>query len=172
MNSLAAALSNRHRLRQALAMTIVVSAGLLWRSPWLGLPELPRKYGGDALWALLVFFGFGFLLPRRPTRAIALLAMTFSGLIEFSQLYHAPWIDSIRATRLGALVLGSVFNWPDFSAYGLGIATGVLCEWLLAKRSWPDQPLASTHRDSIPDHQDRSAGRVTEHQAPPSDCES
>ena len=133
MNCLAAASSKRHRLRQALAMAIVVSAGLLWRSPWLDLPEVPRKYGGDALWALLVFLGFGFLLPRWPTRTIALLAMTLSGLIECSQLYHAPWIDAIRATRLGALVLGSVFNGPDFGAYALGIAAGVLWEWSFSK---------------------------------------
>ena len=133
MNSRAGSSPNRSRLGQTLAMVIVVSLGLLWRSPWLELPEVPRKYGGDALWALLVFLGFGFLFPRWPTRIIALLAMTFSSLIEFSQLYHAPWIDSIRATRLGALVLGSVFNGPDFGAYALGIALGVLCEWLFSK---------------------------------------
>jgi hypothetical protein len=32
--------------------------------------------------------------------------------VEFSQLYHAPWIDTIRAARIGALVLGSTFNAP------------------------------------------------------------
>ena len=133
MNSRAGSSPNRNRLGQALAMVIVVSLGLLWRSPWLELPEVPRKYGGDALWALLVFLGFGFLFPRWPTRIIALLAMTFSSLIEFSQLYHAPWVDSIRVTRLGALVLGSVFNGPDFGAYALGIALGVLCELLLSR---------------------------------------
>lgn len=131
----AAALPKRNRLGHALTMALVVGLGLLWRSPWLELAEVPQKYGGDALWALLVFLGFGFLFPRWPTRTIALLAMTFSTLIEFSQLYHAPWIDSIRETRLGALVLGSVFNWPDFGAYAIGIALGVLCEWLFSK--WP-----------------------------------
>ena len=145
MNSHAAALPKRNRLSHALAMAIVASLGLLWRSPWLELPEIPRKYGGDALWALLVFLGFGFLLPRLPTRIIALLAMAFSALIEFAQLYHAPWIDSIRETRLGALILGSVFNWPDLGAYAMGIMLGVLCEWLFSRRtssrgnpaSWP-----------------------------------
>lgn len=137
MNSYAAALPKRKRLGHALAMATVTFSGLLWRSPWLGLPEAPRKYGGDALWALLVFLGFGFLFPRWPTRIVALLAMTFSVLIESSQLYHAPWIDAIRETRLGALVLGSVFNWPDFGAYAIGIALGVPCEWLFSKRPSP-----------------------------------
>ena len=125
----------RNRLGYALAMALVVFMGLLWRSNWLALPELPRKYGGDALWAMLVFLGFGYLFPRWPTRIIALLAMVFSTLIEFSQLYHAPWIDSIRQMRLGALVLGSVFNWPDLAAYAMGIALGFLGEWLISNRS-------------------------------------
>ena len=72
----------------------------------------------------VIVLGFGFLFPRLPTRIIALFAMTFATLIEFSQLYHAPWIDSVRETRLGALVLGSVFNWPDFAACAIWIALG------------------------------------------------
>ena len=129
------AAAKRNCFGHVLAMALVVASGLLWRSSWLALPELPRKYGGDALWALLVFLGFGFLFPRLPSRVLALLAMAFSTFIEFSQLYHAPWIDVIRQTRLGALVLGSVFNWPDFPAYALGIALGVLGESLISNRS-------------------------------------
>ena len=53
-----------------------------------------------------------------------------SFLVETSQLYHSPWIDSIRSTRLGALVLGSVFNWPDFPAYVVGVLIGVALEFL------------------------------------------
>ena len=89
------------------------------------------KYGGDALWALMVFVGFGFLLPRASTLVVALLALTFSWGVEFSQLYHAPWIDAVRATLPGKLVLGNTFNWPDLLAYALGIALGVLVEWRL-----------------------------------------
>lgn len=129
------AAAKRNRFGHFLAMALVVAVGLLWRSAWLALPELPRKYGGDALWALVVFLGFGFLFPRLPSRVLALLAMAFSTVIEFSQLYHAPWIDSIRQTRLGALVLGSVFNWPDFAAYAVGITLGALGEGLLSNRS-------------------------------------
>ena len=130
-----APVSKRNRLGYALAMALVVCSGLLWRSSWLNLPDFPRKYGGDALWALLVFVGFGFLLPRSASRVIALLAMSFSACIEFSQLCHAPWIDLARETRLGALVLGSVFNWPDLVAYAVGIGIGVAGEWLISSRA-------------------------------------
>ena len=43
------------------------------------------------------------------TRTVAFLAMAFSIAIELSQLYHAPWIDSIRQTTLGGLILGLAF---------------------------------------------------------------
>ena len=56
-------------------------------------------------------------------RAAISLALAF--LVEISQLYHAPWIDSIRQTTLGGLVLGFGFLWTDFVCYSVGIATGV-----------------------------------------------
>jgi hypothetical protein len=109
----------------------VVACGLLWRASFMPLPPVVTKYGGDALWALMVFVGFGFLLPRASTLVVALLALTFSWGVEFSQLYHAPWIDAIRATLPGRLVLGSTFNWPDLPAYALGVGVGVWAEWRL-----------------------------------------
>jgi hypothetical protein len=111
-----------------LALAVMVT-GLLWRSGLLSLPPWLPNNGGDALWALMVFLGFGFLLPRASTLSIALLALTFSWGVEFSQLYHAPWIDAVRATIPGKLVLGNTFNWPDLPAYAVGIAVGASAEW-------------------------------------------
>jgi hypothetical protein len=115
---------SRSRVLYAVLALAVVAAGLLWRSGLIPLPQWLSNNGGDALWALMVFLGFGFLMPRKTTGMIALLALAFSWGVEFSQLYHAPWIDSIRATLPGRLVLGSTFNWPDLIAYAVGIALG------------------------------------------------
>jgi hypothetical protein len=86
------------------------------------------------IWALMVFVGFGFLFPRASTLLVALLALTFAWGVEFSQLYTAPWIDAIRATIPGKLVLGNTFKWGDLLAYTVGIALGAWAEWRL-KRS-------------------------------------
>jgi len=94
------------------------------------LPAFYLKYGGDALWALLIFVGFGFLFTRTATWQVALMAAGFCCAVEFTQLYHAPWIDSARSTRLGALVLGASFNGPDLIAYGVGIMLGCLAEFI------------------------------------------
>jgi len=113
----------------------VIAIGLLWRSGMIPLPQWLSNNGGDALWALMVFVGFGFLLPRSSTLMIALLALTFSWVVEFSQLYHAPWIDAVRATLPGRLMLGNTFYWPDLPAYTLGIGLGAWMEWRLRRRT-------------------------------------
>jgi hypothetical protein len=123
--------SARNRMRYALLAIAVVAAGLLWRSGLIPLPQSLSNNGGDALWALMVFVGFGFLFPRASTLAVALLALSFAWGVEFSQLYHTPWIDAIRATLPGKLVLGNTFNWPDLPAYAVGIVIGALAEWRL-----------------------------------------
>jgi len=122
---------SRNRVLYAGLALAVVACGLLWRSGFIPLPQWLSNNGGDALWALMVFIGFGFLLPRASTLMVALLALTFAWGIEFSQLYHAPWIDAVRATIPGRLVLGTTFNWPDLPAYAVGIALGALAEWRL-----------------------------------------
>jgi hypothetical protein len=63
----------------------------------------------------------------------ALAALVFSFAIETSQLYHAPWIDAVRATRLGSLVLGSGFVWSDFACYAAGICFGAATEVVAAR---------------------------------------
>jgi hypothetical protein len=112
---------------------MVIALGLLWRSEVISLSPFSSKYGGDALWALMVFFGMGFLFPRIPTLFSFLLALGFSWAVEFSQIYHAPWIDAIRVTLPGRLILGSTFAWPDLVAYLGGTALGACGEFIWRK---------------------------------------
>ncbi|HSI09236.1 MAG TPA: DUF2809 domain-containing protein [Rariglobus sp.] len=123
----------RSRPLYAATGAVVIATGFLWRSQLLPLPVSVAKYGGDAWWALLVFIGFGFFLNTASTLRIAVLAACFAGGVEFFQLYHAAWIDAVRATRAGHLVLGSTFNAPDFLAYAAGIVLGALTENLLVR---------------------------------------
>jgi hypothetical protein len=88
------------------------------------------EYLGDTLWALLVFWLLGFVFIRKPSIQLAVVALLFSYLIEISQLYHASWIDSIRNTTLGSLVLGHGFLWSDILCYTIGISAGYLFEIL------------------------------------------
>jgi hypothetical protein len=82
--------------------------------------EWMKLYLGDVLWAGMIYWGFQFLLANEPKQT-AIYAILFCFLIEFSQLYHAPWIDEIRHTRLGGLVLGFGFLWSDLVCYLVGV---------------------------------------------------
>ncbi|EJV72416.1 ribosomal maturation YjgA family protein [Bacillus cereus] len=126
--------TKRNRLLYALFTIVVVILGLSSRKFAFVLPDLLNDYLGDALWALMIFTGFGFLFPKIETRKLAFISLIFCYGIEMSQLYHAEWIDSIRATTLGGLVLGYGFLWSDLVAYTIGVGVGMLGEFMLRKK--------------------------------------
>ncbi|MBJ8005219.1 DUF2809 domain-containing protein [Bacillus cereus] len=126
--------TKRNRLLYALFTIVVVIVGLSSRKFAFVLPDLLNDYLGDALWALMIFTGFGFLFPKIETRKLAFISLIFCYGIEISQLYHAEWIDSIRATTLGGLVLGYGFLWSDLVAYTIGVGVGMLGEFMLRKK--------------------------------------
>jgi Protein of unknown function (DUF2809) len=115
------------RLSFALAVVITIALGLASRRWAAALPDFVGAYVGDGLWAAMVYFGLGALAPGALWTRRAALALALCFAIEFSQLYHAPWIDQVRATRVGALVLGFGFLWTDLVAYtlGVGVAAGL-----------------------------------------------
>ena len=125
----------RSRPLYAVLTVMVIAAGLLWRSRFTPLPPFLTKYGGDALWALMVFVGLGLVFNKASTLRLALGALCFSWGVEFSQLYHAPWIDMVRSTLPGRLILGSTFNWPDLPAYALGVTMGAVAEFYFHRRT-------------------------------------
>ncbi len=127
MNSLTTPV-RRSRLAYGATVALVIGLGLLWRSDLIPLPRFLAKYGGDALWALAVFTGLGFVIHRSATVWIALGAVSVAWSVEFLQLYQAPWIDAVRSTTLGRLALGTSFNSPDLIAYVVGIALGAFAE--------------------------------------------
>ncbi|HDR7896107.1 DUF2809 domain-containing protein [Bacillus pacificus] len=124
----------RNRLLYATFTILVIILGLSSRKFAFALPALLNNYLGDALWALMIFIGFGFLFPKIEMKKLALISLMFCYGIEVSQLYHAEWIDSIRATTLGGLVLGYGFLWSDLVAYTIGVGIGFLFELILWKK--------------------------------------
>lgn len=118
----------RSRVWLAFSIVAVIALGLASRKYPTLFPALLGKYPGDALWALMVFLGWAFCMPRASTRNIAALAFATSCMVEFLQLYQAAWLNAIRSTTLGHLVLGSTFTWFDIAAYAVGILLGVVID--------------------------------------------
>jgi hypothetical protein len=90
---------------------------------------------GDVLWATMVYFIVRFLFIKATIRHVVIGALLFCYGIEFSQLYKAPWIDNIRHTLFGRLVLGDTFLWGDLLSYTIGVGVAVLVEKLIWHKS-------------------------------------
>ncbi|MBU1106487.1 MAG: DUF2809 domain-containing protein [Candidatus Riflebacteria bacterium] len=129
---------NRNRLISVTAMIVAIALGLASRKFPGMFPKALGKYPGDALWSLMVFFCYCICFPRATTFKIAVLALVTSYIVEFSQLYQAPWLNSIRATTFGHLVLGSAFHRLDLLAYAVGVSIGAAFDriWLAF---WPSR---------------------------------
>lgn len=122
----------RNRLLYLILTIIVMVLGLLSRKI-SGLPKIIELYSGDILWALMVFLLFAFLFNKKSTIFIISWAIICSYSIEISQLYHAPWIDAIRNTVLGGLILGFGFLWSDLVCYTIGIIIGIIIDIMINK---------------------------------------
>ncbi len=72
------------------------------------------------------------------SKKVALISILTCFLIEFSQLYQAEWINEIRKTRLGGLILGFGFLWSDLVSYAVGGMMGLGLEYVLEKSGRTD----------------------------------
>jgi hypothetical protein len=113
---------------------LTIGAGLTSRQYPAIFPEFIARYAGDTLWAAMMFWILALVWRRASTRGLAWSALAVAYAVEFSQLYHAPWIDSIRATRIGALALGSGFLWSDLVCYAVGAGFGAALDLLIVSR--------------------------------------
>jgi hypothetical protein len=104
-----------------IAVLITIILGLASRKFSDLLPVFLAENAGDMLWAMMVYFGFRFLLVRKTLLTAITLSLFFSYLIEFSQLYQADWINQLRGTVLGALILGKGYLTVDLIRYAAGI---------------------------------------------------
>jgi hypothetical protein len=112
------------------------------------LPAFVAQYAGDMLWALMVFLGFSIITPAHSTSRRAIWALGTSYVVEVSQLYHAAWIDAVRHTTLGGLVLGFGFLWSDLVCYTVGVGAGAAVEFLLLRSTVPPVPTAERNTTS------------------------
>jgi hypothetical protein len=126
--------ARRSRITCAALTGATVALGLTSRRSGAVLPDAVRLYVGDALWAAAVYFAAATIWPRARTIQLVIGTLVFSFVIELSQLYHAPWIDDVRRTRVGALVLGFGFLWSDLVCYLVGVAAAALADALVSGR--------------------------------------
>lgn len=114
-----------------IAIIISILLGLSSRKYSHSLLLFVAQNAGDVMWAIMVYFGFRFLLVRKSLVTAIWLSFSFSFGIEFSQLYQAEWINQIRGTLLGALILGKGFLTVDLIRYAAGIMVAIILDKMM-----------------------------------------
>ena len=118
------------RIRYFAFIVVTIVIGLLSRH-FKGIP----LFIGDILWALMVYLIVRFLFITHTVKWVTIASLLFCYTIEFSQLYKAPWINNLRHTLFGRLVLGETFLWGDMISYTVGVTMGILIDSFILKPS-------------------------------------
>jgi len=117
----------------ALALaTIAVGLIVHWHGNALG--PMWRDVTGDAVWAAMIVWWVGALVPSASLGRRAFVALAICIAVEASQLFHTPALDALRSTTAGHLVLGSGFDPRDLIAYTLGVLAAVGLERAVRRR--------------------------------------
>ena len=108
-----------NRLNYFITILLVLILGILSRKI-TGIP----LFIGDVLYAVLIYFGFRFLIMDSKKSTSLLLSLLFCFDIEILQLVQIDWLLAIRKTTLGHYILGQGFLWLDLLCYVMGSFTG------------------------------------------------
>ncbi|WP_236841439.1 DUF2809 domain-containing protein [Brevibacillus formosus] len=122
----------RARVAYIVAVFVVMALGLGSRAFADVLPVFVAEHFGDALWASMIYFGFRTCYAHKKISFALWCSLAFCFAIEGSQLYQASWINYLRETTLGALVLGKGFLMADLVRYTAGAAVAALLDL-----AWP-----------------------------------
>lgn len=127
----------RDSVAYIVAVFVVMALGLGSRAYADVLPVFVAEHFGDALWACMIYYGFRTCYAHKKISFSLWCSLAFCFAIEASQLYQADWINHLRGTTVGALVLGKGFLTADLVRYTGGAVVAALLDlaWSWRKRS-------------------------------------
>ena len=82
----------------------------------------------EIFWCLIIVFFF----PRAVSVMIASLVLIITCILEFLQLWHSPFLEAIRMSFIGSVLIGTTFVWSDFLYYFVRSAIGY--KWIVMIR--------------------------------------
>jgi hypothetical protein len=110
----------RSRLRLSALAVATIATGLATRRVPAAFPEVLATFGGDVLWATLVYWLLAWLRPSAAAPRLACAAGLAALAVECSQLLH-PAAGGAWPIGLAHFVLGQGFLWSDLACYAVGI---------------------------------------------------
>lgn len=140
----------QRRIPLAICLGLTIACGLVSRAAGLGLPDVLTHHAGDVLWTVAVYWSLALVWPTAPRWRIALTALVISFAVEFSQLLDVPWLNAVRQTLPGRLLLGRGFVWADLGRYTVGAGLAILIDrpmWFPAGQHKTGKGPESTGKD-------------------------
>jgi hypothetical protein len=123
------------KLKNLIICIGLIILGLASRKYQSNFSDTINLYLGDAIWAMMVYFFFRIFAFKTSILKHGFFCLINCYLIEISQLYHSPLIDSLRNTTIGGLVLGFGFLWTDIISYSIGILAAISFDLYLSNQN-------------------------------------
>ena len=118
----------RARIMFAALALGTMAVGLIVHWPGTAFPPAARDTFGDALWAMMMFWLIGAIVPDKPPMVRSAFALMICWTVEASQAYHSQFLDNLRQHAVAQLILGSGFDARDLAAYASGVVAALLLE--------------------------------------------
>lgn len=105
-------------------MFVLVPLGVfskLYRGPF---QEWFNFYFGGLLYEVFWCLIIAAIVPKVSKIKIVIIVLIITCSLEFLQLFHHPFLETIRSTFLGRILIGHSFSWYDFPYYIIGCGFG------------------------------------------------
>jgi Protein of unknown function (DUF2809) len=114
----------KYRIALLIGMIILVPVGYIVRFSSIPGLELVVDIFGSVAYEIFWIFLVAFLYPKASPLWTGIGVCLGTCVIEFLQLVQTPFLQSLRATVPGRLILGNTFMWSDFISYFFGSSLG------------------------------------------------
>lgn len=116
------------------ALLVVIPLGLASRKWGADLPVFIADNAGDALWTVAVYLTVAICFPIWRSVTVGCVALAISLGVEFSQIIDVDWLNVLRKTLPGRLLLGAGFLWIDLVRYAAGALVVTILDLALRNR--------------------------------------
>jgi len=125
-----ALLIRKHTL---LALLVVTPLGFIFKHYLGSFHNWFSNYGAGLLYEIFwILVSFIFFPAPKAVRRIPILVFAATCILEILQLWHPWFLEAIRASYLGKVLIGTSFIWWDFVYYAMGCFIGwLLMRWIL-----------------------------------------
>lgn len=108
-----------------------------WLRFYAPVADWLRDRSGGAAYVVFWTLAFAAIKPRASAWRIAFTIFLVTCGLEFLQAWHPAWLDAIRRTLPGRLILGTTFDRFDFPPYAVGGVLGCAAVRVLQRFSPP-----------------------------------